>query len=621
MSLIAFSLLLTADVLPDVQIDGTEAYSGFGVALAASNSDLFVGLPGRDPSNSGGVEHWQQTADGPSLNGVLPGTPGLGAELGSSVAALEGWVFAGAPGVQQVWVWRYDGSSWQVHTTLQPQTAGPGSVYGATLAVSDGWLVVGDPANSAGIGAVEVFAVDADSVDFVQRLASPEAIGDGFGRGLAIEGNDLFVGAPQSDAAAENGGAVYRYAFDAGTWSSASFPAPSVEAGDGYGIAIAKQGGTVWVGRYRADAFGENAGGVESFLRIGSNWLPLGLASAPVPVAGAEYGYALAVTPAWRVVGAPGESASWFESTDGTWSEPFRLPSAVGAYGGSSVALSNELVVQGAPLTGVDYRGQLVGVDLLADCDGSGSTDALEIALGLVADDDGSGVPDECELPPFDDCNGNNIPDEEEPDCDANGIPDDCDVADGAADCDANGLPDVCDPDCDADGTPDACAEDCDANGVPDACQKLSDCDGNGVPDACDPDCDTDGVPDACEDDCNTDGVPDDCQSLPDCDANGVPDTCEPSEDCNGNGLPDRCDIDDGTSADVNSNGVPDECEDTCAADITGNGEVSYLDLLEVLSAWGPCSFPSCAADIDGDGEIAYGDLLLVLSTFGPCPS
>jgi len=52
-----------------------------------------------------------------------------------------------------------------------------------------------------------------------------------------------------------------------------------------------------------------------------------------------------------------------------------------------------------------------------------------------------------------------------------------------------------------------------------------------------------------------------------------------------------------------------------CPADITGDGVVDVLDLLEVLSQWGT----SGDADITGDGIVDVLDLLEVLAAWGPC--
>ena len=55
--------------------------------------------------------------------------------------------------------------------------------------------------------------------------------------------------------------------------------------------------------------------------------------------------------------------------------------------------------------------------------------------------------------------------------------------------------------------------------------------------------------------------------------------------------------------------------DDTCSADLTGNGVVSGGDLGELLSSWG-----GSGGDIDGDGVTTGLDLGLLLSAWGPCP-
>ncbi|MFK7960676.1 MAG: hypothetical protein AB8G96_09120 [Phycisphaerales bacterium] len=55
----------------------------------------------------------------------------------------------------------------------------------------------------------------------------------------------------------------------------------------------------------------------------------------------------------------------------------------------------------------------------------------------------------------------------------------------------------------------------------------------------------------------------------------------------------------------------------TCAADIDGSGTVEFGDLLEIISAFGPCV--GCPADLDGNGEVDTVDLLTVLAAWGDC--
>jgi hypothetical protein len=47
--------------------------------------------------------------------------------------------------------------------------------------------------------------------------------------------------------------------------------------------------------------------------------------------------------------------------------------------------------------------------------------------------------------------------------------------------------------------------------------------------------------------------------------------------------------------------------------DATGDGVVDVDDLIDVLTAWGPCSGTPCVPDLDGNGTVDIDDVMLVL--------
>ncbi len=113
----------------------------------------------------------------------------------------------------------------------------------------------------------------------------------------------------------------------------------------------------------------------------------------------------------------------------------------------------------------------LVRLDAAAppDCDGSGTSDLVELLQGVLADCDSDLEPDLCEIAAG-----------TEPDCNANLVPDVCDLSAGTStDCDGSGIPDECEalPDCNGNSTPDVCdilfgtSEDQNSNGIPDECE------------------------------------------------------------------------------------------------------------------------------------------------------
>ena len=56
----------------------------------------------------------------------------------------------------------------------------------------------------------------------------------------------------------------------------------------------------------------------------------------------------------------------------------------------------------------------------------------------------------------------------------------------------------------------------------------------------------------------------------------------------------------------------------TCAADISGDGEVNVDDILSVVAAFGACG--SCDEVLNGDGAVDVDDLLVAIAAWGPCP-
>tara|TARA_X000001036_G_scaffold58564_1_gene48233 strand:- start:3829 stop:4647 length:819 start_codon:yes stop_codon:yes gene_type:complete len=61
------------------------------------------------------------------------------------------------------------------------------------------------------------------------------------------------------------------------------------------------------------------------------------------------------------------------------------------------------------------------------------------------------------------------------------------------------------------------------------------------------------------------------------------------------------------------------DLEFDCPADISGDGMVDVQDILELISAWGPCN--GCDEDIDGNGDVNVADLLNLIGFWGnDCP-
>jgi len=74
----------------------------------------------------------------------------------------------------------------------------------------------------------------------------------------------------------------------------------------------------------------------------------------------------------------------------------------------------------------------------------------------------------------------------------------------------------------------------------------------------------------------------------------------------------------DGASGDFQLNITGPACNDTCAADLNGDGVVNIADLIELIQQAGPCE--GCQADLNGDGVVNIIDAYLLILNRGPCP-
>lgn len=56
-----------------------------------------------------------------------------------------------------------------------------------------------------------------------------------------------------------------------------------------------------------------------------------------------------------------------------------------------------------------------------------------------------------------------------------------------------------------------------------------------------------------------------------------------------------------------------------CVADVNGDLQVDFDDLLSVLNSFGPCPPGPCESDVNGDGQVEFVDIVTVLNNWGPC--
>ena len=265
----------------------SEAGAQFGRALAAVGSDFAVGAPGARVFGRDGAGRVQLFAvDGDLQQTFEALTPVAGAALGTAVVASEGRVFGGAPGDQPIGV------------------SGLGAVYVFDASTGRVLRVIGSPdpdATTAPVGGT----IPGGGLP---RDLGSRPIPQGFGRALAVAGDLLAVGAPDSIVDnLEAAGAVYVFRLDGVLVRTLEDATPSAHAF--FGASVALIGDALVVGAPGSPAGGVNRAGRVLVFDATSGALRRTL-SAPTSTFGAEFGAVVGAIDDALFVSAPRDVVS-----------------------------------------------------------------------------------------------------------------------------------------------------------------------------------------------------------------------------------------------------------------------------------------------------------------------
>ena len=270
--------------------------------------------------------------------------------FGVAVAVSENTIAVGAPdgygNAGAVYVFARDGDVWALAQTLLPEQGAVGDGFGRSLAISDDTIVVG------GFESVYLYVRAGSQWRIEQRfLAENPDEFSSFGTSVAFDrSGTIVIGAPTDSRAALRGGAVYVFARDGSDWSLMQIvTAPDPEIDEHFGSSVALSSSTLLVGVPWAGEAGE----VHVFELTGNTWVRAQVLVPSDPAEESSFGASLALEDDISVIGSPGvsQAAYVFELGSTGWTERARLTTALQHRSGFgySVALSNETAVVGSP--------------------------------------------------------------------------------------------------------------------------------------------------------------------------------------------------------------------------------------------------------------------------------
>ncbi len=346
----------------------------FGDAIAIDGDTILVGARGRSGS-LGGAYVFRRVAGTWSEEAILvPAGAVAQDQVGSGVGVSADGAVLGAPdpldilgpasGPGSAHVFRRSGSSWAQEATL---IAADGQSYdqlGHAAAISGDAIVAGAPGDEtsgagsrlSGRGAAYVFRNSAGAWSQETKLVAGDgAAGDRFGHAAAIDGDVIVVGAPLDDDGGLDSGSVYVFRRTAGTWSvEAKLVANDAAAGDQFGHAVGVDGDVAIVGAYLADGTGADVGAAYVFRRTAGVWAQEAKLVAADASANDRAGFSVAIAGDEALVGSTGAGGAYLHiRTGGAWAQSAKLTNGSASLLGYSVAMTDDFVTAGAPLTTV----------------------------------------------------------------------------------------------------------------------------------------------------------------------------------------------------------------------------------------------------------------------------
>jgi hypothetical protein len=269
-----------------------------------------------------------------------------------------------APNAGAAYIFERSGLLWLQRTKLTADDAKAGDLFGNAIAMDGETVLVGAPGvDDAGpeSGAAYVFVQVGDEwIQQARFIGDDIGIFDRFGSAVAVHENTAIVGTHGKDEVGADSGAAYVFVRNGAAWAQqAKLTHRGAVPGDLFGFAVSVYGDNILIGAHQSDAAGPDSGAVYLFTRNGGRWTQ-DLLLMPNDIGiGDEFGYSIDLTKSAAIIGAPKEdrnlddlgAAYVFVETRDSWVQQAKLSASDGDAGdefGSAVAIHEDTVIVGA---------------------------------------------------------------------------------------------------------------------------------------------------------------------------------------------------------------------------------------------------------------------------------
>ncbi len=289
----------------------SSGFDGFGAAVAIDGNYAVVGAPGHYEAyifawnGSSWNEQVRVTASDPSTRVGFGEAVGIGGDCAIIGAGMAAYIF------------RRTGSTWIEEAKLTPPPTAISGGFGRAVALQGDCAIVGalwGVNTVVAQGAAYIFRLNGSSWDLEATLAPPDPIAqDLFGASVAIDGDYVVVGAPgvTSGNRSEVGGA-YVFQRIGASWQFQRKLEPSnTHSVNNFGEAVAISGNYIVVGDPAQHLPAPGTGAAYVYSRSGANWNLIPPRIVPNDAGTdfldwhAYFGHTVSVSDAGVLVGAP----------------------------------------------------------------------------------------------------------------------------------------------------------------------------------------------------------------------------------------------------------------------------------------------------------------------------
>ncbi len=281
----------------------------FGSSVAVDSNNVLIGAPLDDTNGTNvGQAHLFDASTGNLLQTFNDPTPTGSDEFGRSVTlngnnVLIGARFDDTNGTSVGQAHLFDASTGNLLQTFNDPTPTSGDYFGSSVALNGNNVLIGafgDDTNGTQVGQAHLF--DALTGNLLQTFNDPTPTSrDEFGTSVALDGNNVVIGAPRDDT---NGTSIGQaHLFDASTGNLLqTFNDPTPTFADQFGYSVAVNGNNVLIGAFGDDTIGSGVG--QAYLFDASTGNLLQTFNDPTPISINEFGGSVALDGKNALIGA-----------------------------------------------------------------------------------------------------------------------------------------------------------------------------------------------------------------------------------------------------------------------------------------------------------------------------